>query len=208
MRSSPIQLLLVAPPGAGKGTQAKKLAARYAIVHISSGELLRKEVSGGTKIGRIAADYLKRGDLVPDELVLEMLAGPVLQAATSGGYILDGFPRTVRQAEEAFRLAQQFEEIELQAVIHLAVRRGKSIRRLVGRARGESRSDDTEAVIAHRLEVFDAETQPLLELYRQRRLIVDIDGEQSVEKVFSDIEAVVDGLLSGRSATGVEARSD
>lgn len=208
MRSSPIQLLLVAPPGAGKGTQAKKLAARYAIVHISSGELLRKEVSGGTKIGRIAADYLKRGDLVPDELVLEMLAGPVLQAATSGGYILDGFPRTVRQAEEAFRLAQQFEEIELQAVIHLAVRREELIRRLVGRARGESRSDDTEAVIAHRLEVFDAETQPLLELYRQRRLIVDIDGEQSVEKVFSDIEAVVDGLLSGRSATGVEARSD
>jgi adenylate kinase len=200
--------LLVAPPGAGKGTQAKKLAARYAIVHISSGELLRKEVSGGTKIGRIAADYLKRGDLVPDELVLEMLAGPVLQAATSGGYILDGFPRTVRQAEEAFRLAQQFEEIELQAVIHLAVRREELIRRLVGRARGESRSDDTEAVIAHRLEVFDAETQPLLELYRQRRLIVDIDGEQSVEKVFSDIEAVVDGLLSGRSATGVEARSD
>jgi adenylate kinase len=200
--------LLVAPPGAGKGTQAKKLAARYAIVHISSGELLRKEVSGGTKIGRIAADYLKRGDLVPDELVLEMLAGPVLQAATSGGYILDGFPRTVRQAEEAFRLAQQFEEIELQAVIHLAVRREELIRRLVGRARGESRSDDTEAVIAHRLEVFDAETQPLLELYRQRRLIVDIDGEQSVEKVFSDIEAVVDGLLSGRSATGIEARSD
>jgi adenylate kinase len=200
--------LLVAPPGAGKGTQAKKLAARYAIVHISSGELLRKEVSGGTKIGRIAADYLKRGDLVPDELVLEMLAGPVLQAATSGGYILDGFPRTVRQAEEASRLAQQFEEIELQAVIHLAVRREELIRRLVGRARGESRSDDTEAVIAHRLEVFDAETQPLLELYRQRRLIVDIDGEQSVEKVFSDIEAVVDGLLSGRSATGVEARSD
>ena len=95
-----MRLLLVAYPGAGKGTQAEKLADRYHIAHLSSGALLRVEVAKGTKIGKVAADYLRRGDLVPDELVFEMLVAPVIEAAGNGGYVLDGFPRTLRQAEE------------------------------------------------------------------------------------------------------------
>jgi adenylate kinase len=102
-----MRLLMVAYPGAGKGTQASLLAAHYGIEHLSSGALLRDEVTHGTRIGRIAAGYLERGDLVPDELVFEMLAEPVLEAARNGGYVLDGYPRTLRQAEEAYSLARR-----------------------------------------------------------------------------------------------------
>ena len=190
----PMRLLLVAPPGAGKGTQAERLAAHYHIAHLSSGDLLRKEVEAGTEIGRAAADYLKRGDLVPDELVIEMLTLPILEAATAGGYVLDGFPRTLPQAEEAYRVAQQVAGIELQAVIHLRVGRAELRRRLLGRARREGRDDDNEAVIDHRLDVFDTETQPLLGFYAARGLVVDINGEQAVEEVFADIVAAIDSL--------------
>ena len=193
-----MRLLLVAPPGAGKGTQAAKLAAHYGIAHLASGDLLRKEVAAGTKIGLMVADYLRRGDLVPDELVIEMLTGPVLEAAKQGGYVLDGFPRTLRQAEEAYQVAQQIEGIELQAVIHLEVSPEELRRRLLARAEQEGRTDDTETVVAHRLEVFDSETEPLLSFYAERGLVVDIDGGQAVDQVFADIVAGVDQVSAGR----------
>ena len=197
-----LALLLVAPPGAGKGTQAPRLAAHYSIAHISSGEMLRENVAEGTRIGRIAADFLTLGDLVPDELVIEMLTGPVLDAYRDGGFVLDGFPRTKGQAEEAERVARQFGGIHLQAVVHLVVDRHELRRRLLGRAQHEGRSDDTEGTIAHRLEVFDAQTEPLLGFYATRGLVVDINGEQPVEKVFSDIVAAVDSLRATRRSGG------
>jgi adenylate kinase len=193
-----VRLLLVAPPGAGKGTQAARLSAHYAIAHLSSGDLLRKEVTADTRIGRIAVDYVRRGDLVPDELVIEILAGPVLEAVGNGGYVLDGFPRTLRQAEEAYRVAQQVEGIDLQAVVHLEVRRQELRRRLLARALQDGRVDDTDAVISHRLDIFDSETEPLLGFYRERGLIVDINGEQPIEAVFDDIVVAVDRLSAGR----------
>jgi adenylate kinase len=193
-----MRLLLVAPPGAGKGTQAAKLAAHYGIEHLSSGDLLRKEVAAETRIGRTAAAYLQRGDLVPDELVLEMLTTPVVGAARNGGYVLDGFPRTLRQAEEAYQVAQEIEGIELQAVVHPTVSRKELRRRLLARAQREGRSDDTESVIAHRLEVFDTETQPLLGFYAERGLVAEINGEQPVDQVFAEIVTNVDRLLIGQ----------
>ncbi len=193
-----MRLLMVAPPGAGKGTQAERLAAYYHIAHLSSGELLRSEVAAGTDIGRAAAAYLDRGDLVPDDLVLSMLVVPVLQAARNGGFVLDGFPRTLRQAEEAYQAAQEIEGIELQAVIHLVVSREELRRRLLARGTREGRQDDTEETIAHRLEVYDAETEPLLAFYSGRGLVVDINGEQPVDEVFADIVAAIDGQRAGR----------
>jgi adenylate kinase len=197
-----LALLLVAPPGAGKGTQAPRLAGHYAIAHISSGDLLRRNVTEGTNLGKIAAAYLSRGDLVPDDLVIEMLTVPVLEAYRSGGFVLDGFPRTRGQAEEAQRVARQFGGIQLQAVIHLVVRRDELRRRLLTRAEREGRNDDTEITIAHRLEVFDAQTEPLLGYYAERGLVVDIDGEQPVEKVFSDIVTAVDRLRADSATRG------
>jgi adenylate kinase len=185
---------LVAYPGAGKGTQAENLSGHYGIEHLSSGALLRDEVTRGTKIGRVAGTYLERGDLVPDELVVEMLASPVLEAARNGGYVLDGYPRTLRQAEEAFALAQRLEGIELQAVIYLRVSTSELNRRLHARSVREGRNDDTEVGIAHRFEVFDAETKPVLGFYAGRGILLEINGEQSVQDVFSDITNAVDGL--------------
>ena len=189
-----MRLLLVAYPGAGKGTQAEKLAAHYGIEHLSSGVLLRQEVTHGTKIGRIVVDYLNRGDLVPDDLVFEMLSTPILEAARNGGYVLDGFPRTLRQAEKAYSAARQIEGVELQAVVYLRVSTDELRNRLLERAGREGRSDDTAIGITHRFEVFDAETRPLLDFYAGRELLVDIDGEQPVEDVFTDITDAIERL--------------
>lgn len=190
-----MRLLLVAAPGAGKGTQATKLAAHYGIRHISSGELFRQEVAAGTETGRAAAGYMARGALVPDEVVIRMLTPTVLDATREGGFVLDGFPRTLPQAEEAYRVAQEIAKIELQAVVHLDVGVPELRRRLLARARQEGRSDDTEVAIAHRLDVFHAETEPMLGFYAARGIVVDVDGEQPVDQVFSDIVTAVDRLL-------------
>jgi adenylate kinase len=193
-----MRLLMVAPPGAGKGTQAERLAEHYGIAHLASGDLLRREVAAGTEIGKAAAAFLERGDLVPDDLVLKMLTIEVLEASADAGFVLDGFPRTLRQAEAAYEIARQFEDVTLQAVIHLDVGRDELRRRLLGRARREGRSDDDEATIDHRLQVYDRETQPLLAFYAERGLVLNIDGEQPIEKVFADIIAAVDSQLAGR----------
>jgi adenylate kinase len=193
-----MRLLLVAPPGAGKGTQAVKLSDHYGITHLSSGDLLRREVAVGSSTGLIASEYLSKGELVPDQLVLEMLAVPLLEAATSGGYVLDGFPRTLLQAEEAYKVAQQVEGIELQAVVHLEVGHDELRRRLVARGETEGRDDDNEDVITHRLEVFAAETEPMLGFYAERGLVLDVKGEQPVDQVFSDIVAAVDGVRASQ----------
>jgi len=189
-----MRLLLVAYPGAGKGTQATRLAAHYGVAQLSSGELLRAEVARGTPIGKAAAAYLRSGDLVPDELVLKVLSSPILEAAKSGGFILDGFPRTVSQAEAAYSLAQEL-DVVLQAVIYLRVGRDELLRRLRARAGGEGRTDDREKTIAHRFEVFDAQTKPLLDFYDRRGILLDIDGERPVEEVFAAITTAVDRLV-------------
>jgi adenylate kinase len=192
-----MRLLLVAYPGAGKGTQAAKLASHYEIAHLSSGALLRDEVTHGTEIGRVAADYLERGDLVPDQLLFEVLWARVLDAARNGGYVLDGFPRTLHQAEEAYSMAKGLEGITLQAVVHLRVSNDELHNRLRARADREGRTDDSEAVITRRFEVFDNQTQPLLGFYAKRGILVEVDGEQPVEDVFADITASVDSPLGG-----------
>ena len=193
-----MRLLLVGPPGSGKGTQAKHLAAHYGIAHLASGDLLRREVEQGTPIGKIAADYIRRGDLVPDEIVVRVIAGPLREAAQHGGYVLDGFPRTLRQAQDAYRMAQRIDGVELQAVVHLKVGRDELRRRLLDRHGQEGRADDIQATIDHRLRVYDAETAPLLEFYARRSLVVEVNGEQSPGKVFADIVAAVDALEAER----------
>jgi adenylate kinase len=190
-----MRLLLVAYPGAGKGTQAARLAAHYGVALLSTGQLLRAEVDRGTRIGKAAAGYLRRGDLVPDELVLEVLSSRLLEAARSGGFVLDGFPRTLSQAEAAYSLAQE-KDVELQAVIYLRVGHDELVRRLRARADREGRTDDGEITIVHRFEVFETQTEPLLAFYGRRGILVDINGEQPVGDVFADITAAVDSLLS------------
>jgi len=194
-----MRLLMVAPPGAGKGTQATLLADHYAIAHLSSGDLFRKEIAAGSEVGRQAADYLARGDLVPDRVVLDLLAPHIFESAAQGGFVLDGYPRTRAQAEEAYEVAGRIAGVELQAVVHLEVARAELLRRLSARASRDGRVDDTEPVIRHRLEVYDRETAPMLEYYAGRGLVVDVDGEHGVTEVLSDIVGAVDAVRAGLS---------
>ncbi len=172
-------MLLLAPPGAGKGTQGERLAAHYSIRHISSGDVLRRELEAGTEVGLQAKRYLSAGDLVPDEVMETLLQQAVVAAAAQGGYVLDGYPRNLAQAESA-RLKAEPGSVGLQAVLHLEVPEAELIRRLLERGRG---SDDTAETIAHRLEVYARETQPLVDNYRERGLLLTVDGTGPVEKV-------------------------
>jgi len=178
-----MRLLLIGAPGAGKSTQAKLLAARFGIAHISSGDLLRQHVRERTSLGRVAEPYIGRGDLVPDGVVLDMLREPVVAAAAAGGYVLDGFPRTVEQAAAKYVMAQPL-GVEVRAAVHLNVPREELVRRLLIRGRG---SDDTAAVIQYRLQVFLARTVPLLRYYAGREWLVTVDGAQRADAVHEEI---------------------
>src|SRR5580698_7960912 len=180
-----MRLLLIGAPGAGKGTQAERLAERFGITHISSGDLLRQHVKDRTSIGRMVTSYLDHGDLVPDGVVMDMLRKPVVAAAEAGGYVLDGFPRTVEQARASFPTAHAL-GVEVQAAVHLDVARADLKRRLLARRRG---SEDTEAVIERRLQVYLDKTVPLLEYYADREWMFTVDGAQPPEAVHEDIVA-------------------
>lgn len=177
-----MRLLLIGPPGCGKGTQAAKLAAHYGVAHLSSGDLLRRHVAEQTTIGRAAGQCMARGDLVPDGIVMDILRKPVEQAAAAGGYILDGFPRTVDQAEVAYLVAKRL-GAAVRVAVHLGVSRPELTRRLLARGALTGRSDDTTQVISHRLDVFDESTAPLLDYYARRETLISIDGDRAVADV-------------------------
>jgi adenylate kinase len=174
-----MRLLLIGAPGAGKGTQAVRLAEHFGITHISSGDLLRMHISEGSAIGRAAQSYVARGDLVPDDLVIDMLRKPVVAASEQGGYLLDGFPRTVDQAEAAYKVAMEL-GVAVQVAAHLDVPREDLVRRLLARGRG---AEDTSDVIAHRLDVYDEMTLPMLDYYAQRERLVLVEGSRPVDEV-------------------------
>lgn len=174
-----MRMLLIGAPGAGKGTQAELIATRFGITHISSGDLLRKHVDEGTTIGRAAKAYLATGDLVPDALVMDMLRKPVVAASASGGYVLDGFPRTVDQAKAAYETARGL-GVAVEVAVFLEVQTAELTRRLLARGRGQ---DDTPDVIEHRLTVFEAKTRPMLDYYAQRAELITVNGARPVNEV-------------------------
>jgi adenylate kinase len=174
-----VHILLIGAPGSGKGTQATAIAERFGITHISSGDLLRKHVTEETSIGRAAKEYLTRGDLVPDAIVRDMLRKPVVAASASGGYVLDGFPRTVAQAESVYETARDL-GVAVEVAVYLEVPAAELTRRLLARGRG---TDDTPDVIAHRLEVFEAKTRPMLDYYADREELITVNGARPVSEV-------------------------
>lgn len=177
-----MRLLLIGPPGAGKGTQAVRIAEHFGIPHISSGELLRRHVAEGTSIGRMVQEKMRRGDLVSDGVVMDVLRKPVEAASRRGGYVLDGFPRTVEQAHAAYLVAKNL-GASVQVALYLAVPREELLSRLLARGEESGRADDTEEVINHRLEVFDERTLPLLDYYAQRERLVTVNGARPISEV-------------------------
>lgn len=186
-----MRLILLGAPGAGKGTIGSRLAEHYGIAHVSSGDILREHVAAGTAIGLRVADHVAAGELVPDELVLEVVGRAVLEAVATGGYLLDGFPRTLAQAERAFVLADRA-GIPADAVVNLSVPDSVAIERLVERSITSGRPDDSSTeVIRHRLAVFHDQTVPLLDFYRGRGLLVTVDATADPEVVTCDAMAAI-----------------
>ena len=174
-----MRVLLIGAPGAGKGTQAARIARHFGLTHISSGDLLRRHVREETAIGRQVAEYIDRGDLVPDAIIMDMLYKPVMAASASGGYILDGFPRTVEQAEAAYAVAGEL-GVQVQLAVHIEVPPDELMRRLKARSRGE---DDSDSVIKYRLKVYEDKTMPLLAYYAEREKLVAVNGGRPVDEV-------------------------
>lgn len=187
-----MRILLIGAPGSGKGTQADRLAAHYGVTHISSGDLLRQHVRDETNLGLHIKTLVENGDLVPDSLVMDMLRKPVLAASAAGGYILDGFPRSVVQARAAYAVADEL-GVAVQVAIHLDVGRDELVRRLLARGRG---AEDTTDVIEHRLDVYTEKTVPLVEYYTEREWLLHVDGAQPVEAVTESIVARIDQRLA------------
>jgi len=182
-----VRVIMLSPPGAGKGTHSRWLTLQTGAEHISSGDLLREEVARGSDLGRQVASYTDRGDLVPDELIFRILAPAVVAAARdTGGYVLDGFPRTMPQA---LRAAQFGADLSLtsNAVIYLTAPEEELVSRLLDRAQRDGRADDTLGVIRHRLAVFAKETAPLIDYYRGRGILLELNTDRPETEVRADL---------------------
>ncbi len=185
-----MRMVLLGPPGAGKGTQAAGLSRRHGTPHVATGDIFRANVAQGTRLGRRAQRYMDRGDLVPDEVVIAMVMDRLAEADCQEGFLLDGFPRTVAQAEALDRRLVEL-ETPLDVVLNFEVTEEELFRRLAGRSAELHRSDDTEQTIRHRLEVFAEKTRPLIDYYRHRGLLVGVDAVAVIEQVAARIDAAL-----------------
>jgi adenylate kinase len=212
-----LKLILLGPPGAGKGTQAASLVEAYNIPHISTGDIFRYNIKEGTELGKKAKAYMDAGNLVPDSLVVELVEDRLAQDDAREGFLLDGFPRTIAQAEALDEVLSKMDS-GLDRVINIQVDPGILVERAVGRrickscgatyhvsfnppstegvcdkCSGElyQRSDDNEETVSNRINVYTKETSPLIDYYTKKGIILNIDGQQDIGKVFEDIKAVL-----------------
>jgi adenylate kinase len=191
-----MRLILLGPPGAGKGTQAKHLVDKFGIVQLSTGDMLRAAVAAGTPVGQRAKDIMARGELVPDEVVVAIVADRISQPDAKNGFILDGFPRTVPQAEALDRMLHQ-RALDLDAVIELKVDEGILLKRVEKRiadmmARGEPlRADDNAETLHKRLEAYRVQTAPLIAFYALKSTLQSVDGMADIDDVANAIEGVL-----------------
>ena len=188
-----MRLVLVGPPGAGKGTQAQYIAGHYGIPKISTGDIFRANVSQGTPLGKKAEEYMDAGEYVPDEVTNLMVRARIDEPDAEPGFLLDGYPRTLSQVEELDGMIRHTGH-ELDAAVVLTVDADEIVARLVQRADVEGRADDTEDVIRRRQQVYVEQTEPLIEVYRTRGLLHEIDGMGGVEKVTQRIFDALDAV--------------
>jgi len=208
-----VRIVLLGPPGAGKGTQASKIVGKFGIPHISTGDILRKAIADETLLGKQAGEYIKKGLLVPDDLVIAMVKSRLDMSDCENGFLLDGFPRTVSQAESLDEYMQK-KGIQLDAALNIEVDKDVLIERFTGRrvceqcdatynvkfsppkesgvcdkCRGKLiiREDDKPETVKKRLEVYETSTAPLIDYYKRKNLLVNIDGSRSIDDVFQDI---------------------
>ncbi len=187
-----MRLILLGPPGAGKGTQAQRLVTKYDIVQLSTGDMLRAAVAAGTPVGKRAQEIMERGDLVPDDVMVEIIADRLGQADVANGFILDGFPRTVAQAEALDKLLEKL-GLKLDAVVEMAVDEEELIARIVNRAKetGGARADDNEETARRRFAVYRRQTAPVSGYYGGKGMLSTVDGMGTMDEVAQAIEGAL-----------------
>jgi adenylate kinase len=193
------RLLITGPPGSGKGTQAHRLSEKLGIPEISTGDMFRNHLSDRTPLGTQAKKYLDAGDLVPDHITTAMVRERLQQDDTGNGFLLDGYPRTVSQMDDLDGILGSTGK-SLDAVLEVTADDEEIVRRLLLRSRAEGRSDDTESVIRHRLQLYREETEPVIARYAQRGILVSVDGTADVDHVTASALKGIE-TVKGRTAT-------
>lgn len=176
------RLLIIGPPGAGKGTQAVKISEELSIPAISTGDIFRANIKGETELGREAKQYIDAGNLVPDSVTNRMVRDRLAEQDAAHGFLLDGYPRNTAQVEELDTILSDLGQ-KIDGVLLLTADNEELVQRLLGRAAEQGRSDDTEDVIRHRLDVYAQETEPIVDLYEQRGIVTRVDGLGSIDEV-------------------------
>ena len=192
-----ISLLIFGPPGSGKGTQSVKLAEKFNLIHLSTGDLLRAEISGETTLGKKVSSIMSKGELVPDEIVIEMIAGNVDagKAKAKAGFIFDGFPRTVDQAHALENMLKE-RGLEINRMLVLDVEHKQLVERLLSRAAVSGRADDQDvSVIENRIDVYKAKTEPIIDYYRKVGKYVPVNGMGSIDDIFERLSTQIKKCL-------------
>lgn len=184
-------LIIFGPPGSGKGTQSIKIAEKYGLIHISTGDIFRNEIRNKTEIGLKVKSITEKGELVPDELLIEILKSVMDKHKETKGFVFDGFPRTIVQAEDLDNLMKE-EKSSISLVIALEVHEEELIARLLNRAIETGRKDDTEEVIQNRLKVYHKQTKPLIDFYKKQNKFELVHGVGSIDDIFNELCEVID----------------
>ncbi len=188
-----LNIVIFGAPGSGKGTQSERIVAKYGISHISTGDVLRAEIKGGTELGKVAQSYIDKGQLLPDELIIDILAGKLDGLKDSNGVIFDGFPRTIAQAEALKKmLAQRNQQVSV--MLDLDVPEEELMTRLIKRGQESGRADDNEETIKKRLVVYHSQTAPLIDWYKQEGLYAHINGSGNLDDITAEICQAVDAV--------------
>jgi adenylate kinase len=188
-----VNILLLGPQGSGKGTQAKRLAEEYGLVHIATGDILRGAMEEGSDLGDRVREYYERGELAPDDLMIELIRKGLSANGASEGFILDGFPRNMAQAEALDKMLRDIGK-PLDVVFELQLSDEECLKRMQKRAAEEGRTDDTPEAMRKRLEIYHAETEPLVEYYRVRGNLVGIHADRSIPQVFAELQETIEHM--------------
>jgi adenylate kinase len=191
-----LNIVLFGPPGAGKGTQSEKIIDKYDLTHLSTGDLFRKHLGEGTELGKLAQSYMDKGHLVPDEVVIDMVAERISGTNNSNGFIFDGFPRTVNQAESLDRLMEK-NNMSISGMVALDVPDEELEKRIMGRAKTSGRKDDQDIEkIRKRISIYKEETLPVAQYYKSQQKFAQVNGTGSIDEIFEKISKVIESFDS------------